>query len=355
MKLRLALAAATALALPVAAHAQAVTGPYVSLGLGGSYVDPVNTSVSYGPGTGKTLYRPGYAGFVGVGYGLGNGFRIEIDGNDLRDSAHEIDANHQEIRGRLNTFGVLVNGLYDIPAPIVTPYVGVGIGYEEIQSSSFGGVATANNLGFNYSDTKGSPAFDAILGVAYATPVTGLSLTAEGRFIDAFSDRNYKLSFTGSPVSYTLKSGPEYAETLTLGLRYAFGTAPAPVPPAPTPVAPTPVAPAPAVAKTYLVFFDWNKSDLTPRATQIISEAATDSKTGATTLNVSGYTDTSGTPTYNQGLSLRRAKAVAAQLVTDGVAASEIEIKAYGETHLLVPTGPGVREPQNRRVEIVLQ
>jgi outer membrane protein OmpA-like peptidoglycan-associated protein len=46
---------------------------------------------------------------------------------------------------------------------------------------------------------------------------------------------------------------------------------------------------------------------------------------------------------------------VADQLVADGVAASEIETHAFGETHLLVPTGPGVREPQNRRVEIVLQ
>jgi outer membrane protein OmpA-like peptidoglycan-associated protein len=114
-------------------------------------------------------------------------------------------------------------------------------------------------------------------------------------------------------------------------------------------------APAPAPARTYLVFFDWDKADLTPRATDIIAQAASDSKTASvTTISVSGYTDTSGTPTYNQGLSLRRAKAVAGQLVTDGVSASEIEIHAYGETHLLVPTGPGVREPQNRRVEIVL-
>ncbi len=72
-------------------------------------------------------------------------------------------------------------------------------------------------------------------------------------------------------------------------------------------------------------------------------------------LDVSGYTDTSGTAAYNQGLSERRAQAVAGQLVTDGVPAAAIGIHAYGETHLLVPTGPGVREPQNRRVEIVLE
>ena len=103
------------------------------------------------------------------------------------------------------------------------------------------------------------------------------------------------------------------------------------------------------------MFFDWDKANLTPRATQIISQAADYSKTASvTTLDVNGYTDTSGTADYNMGLSVRRAKAVAAQLVADGVPAGEISINGYGETHLLVPTGPGVREPQNRRVEIIL-
>jgi outer membrane protein OmpA-like peptidoglycan-associated protein len=149
--------------------------------------------------------------------------------------------------------------------------------------------------------------------------------------------------------------GQQQTEIIALGIRYALFSAP-PAPPPVAPPAPPAAPPAPPIAKTYLVFFDWDKSVLTPRATQIIAEAASDSKTaGTTVLSVSGYTDTSGTPKYNQGLSLRRAKAVAGQLVTDGVPAGEIEIHAYGETHLLVPTGPGVREPQNRRVEIVLQ
>jgi porin len=132
-------------------------------------------------------------------------------------------------------------------------------------------------------------------------------------------------------------------------------------PPAPgmmPPMAQTPRAtiPTPAGQETYLVFFDWDKSSLTPRADAIISQAAAASEgKPVTTIAVSGYTDTSGTPDYNQGLSKRRADAVAAQLVSDGVNRSEIEIHAYGETHLLVPTGPGVREPQNRRVEIILQ
>jgi outer membrane protein OmpA-like peptidoglycan-associated protein len=138
-----------------------------------------------------------------------------------------------------------------------------------------------------------------------------------------------------------------------IGMSFRFGSAPPPPPPmAPIPVA----APAPAPAKTYLVFFDWDKADLTPRATQIIAQAATDSKTqSVTTIDVNGYTDTTGTPSYNQGLSVRRAEAVERQLVADGVPESEITVQGFGDTHLLVPTGPGVREPQNRRVEIVFQ
>lgn len=58
---------------------------------------------------------------------------------------------------------------------------------------------------------------------------------------------------------------------------------------------------------------------------------------------------------YNQALSVRRAEAVAAELVRDGVPSAVISIRGFGETRLLTPTGPGVREPQNRRVEIVLQ
>jgi len=45
---------------------------------------------------------------------------------------------------------------------------------------------------------------------------------------------------------------------------------------------------------------------------------------------------------------------VAAELVKDGVAKSAISIQGFGDTHLLVPTGPGVREPQNRRVEVII-
>ena len=65
--------------------------------------------------------------------------------------------------------------------------------------------------------------------------------------------------------------------------------------------------------------------------------------------------DRSGTPAYNQGLSLRRARAVAAELVRRGVPQAEIAVQGFGDTRPLVPTQAGVREPQNRRVEIILR
>ena len=116
------------------------------------------------------------------------------------------------------------------------------------------------------------------------------------------------------------------------------------------------VAPAPATARTYLVFFDFNRADLTGRAREIIGEAAQNSRrVQSTRIEVAGHADRSGSPQYNQRLSQRRAEAVASELVARGVNRGEIGVSAFGESRPLVQTADGVREPQNRRVEIVLR
>lgn len=116
--------------------------------------------------------------------------------------------------------------------------------------------------------------------------------------------------------------------------------------------------PSPGVAgapETYLVFFDWDKSNLTPEARAIVQTAATNAKrTGARNIEVTGYTDTSGPPGYNLGLSRRRAESVKAELVKQGISAASVTTVGKGETELLVPTPDGVREPQNRRARIVI-
>jgi OOP family OmpA-OmpF porin len=338
---------------------QPATGPYVSLGAGVNIMTPQNYSIPNGaapalPGTARTgheIFRPDYAGTIGIGYGLGNGLRVELDGDFFRNNVKKQDDNflgQSRAAGGVNTYGAIANVFYDIPVPFpVRPYVGGGVGYmwQKFQHLHSG------FTGDNFSGTYGSFAYDVIAGVAFdITSVPGLAVTAEYQYTELTSNRKYL--DTGYQNVAQFNHSPNHA--FMLGLRYAlFQPAPAPAapPPAPAPVA----APAPAPARTYLVFFNWDRANLTPRAMQIVSEAAQASQsTHVTRLNVNGYTDTSGTPAYNMKLSYRRANNVAAQLVQDGVSKSDIVIKGYGETHLLVPTGPGVREPQNRRVEIIL-
>jgi len=136
-------------------------------------------------------------------------------------------------------------------------------------------------------------------------------------------------------------------------LKYSFGGATAAPAEAAAYVPPPVQAPAPA-PKSYLVFFDFNKSDLTGQATQIVDQAASNAGPAhVTRLTVTGHTDTVGSDAYNMRLSRRRAESVAARLEKDGIPSSEIEIVAKGKRDLLVPTADGVKEPQNRRVQIV--
>ena len=125
----------------------------------------------------------------------------------------------------------------------------------------------------------------------------------------------------------------------------AAATAPVAVPPA-----------APLANAVYFVFFDFDKSAITPAAQDILNTVVSDARrTSASRLNVVGHTDTSGSPAYNQALSERRAGAVREALVQRGVPASQIATRGVGESQPLIATGDGVREPSNRRAEIRFQ
>ena len=141
--------------------------------------------------------------------------------------------------------------------------------------------------------------------------------------------------------------------TYGVDLSFKWGASETPAE-APAAYTPPPVqAPTPA-PRSYLVFFDFNKSDLTPQAAEIVDTAAKNAGPAKVTqLTVTGHTDTVGSDAYNMRLSRRRAESVAAQLEKDGIASSEIQIVAKGKRDLLVPTADGVKEPQNRRVQIV--
>jgi OmpA-OmpF porin, OOP family len=361
MRFRGAILATTLLAIPLAAGAQPITGLYVGAGAGlHAPQDPRATPLGPGFGTGSVQLDEGY-GFntnLAVGYGIGNGFRFEIEGDFMRSNLRHMLGTPfpTASSGNVRTWGVMANALFDmdIGVPYVFPYLGLGAGYQWTALNNFASAQVGGPFSFGTSAQSGAFAWQAIVGASFPIPnVPGLSLTADYRFMDILGGAKYDGTEGPAFVPAELKLHNQFNHDLVIGVRYAFNTPP---PPAPA-MTPAPMAaPAPAPARSYLVFFDWDKADLTERARSIVKEAADNSaRVSVTRIEVNGYTDTSGRASYNQGLSVRRARAVAAELVRDGVPQNVITIQGFGETHLLVATGPGVREPQNRRVEIIIR
>ncbi len=366
-------------AVPMGAQAEAINGLYIGAGAGANFLQDERYRSGATNGFVPTNNRPklsfdtGATGIASIGYGLGNGLRLEVEGDYRYNSASNnrsggvAGVNVLRQTAKEEKYGVMANALYDfdpnllglaaIPFPI-TPYVGVGVGYQwEALRQHTASVDQFGPIASNLGGTQGSFAYQGIVGAAFPIPaVPGLALTAEYRFLGLSDNRNFGGPIIAPATSSTPLqigratarfSGEDYNHSLMIGLRYAFNAAPPPV-----------EAPPPVVQqtnRTYLVFFDWDRADLTNRARQIIAEAAqATTRVQTTRIEVSGYTDSSGTARYNQGLSVRRAQNVSAELVRLGVPRQAITVQGFGETRQLVQTANGVREPQNRRVEIVL-
>ena len=241
---------------------------------------------------------------------------------------------------------VALTGEYDYEfLDVYKGYVRANYSYHASESADPAGlnsIGPSSNLDFYTGVSRGPYSFGA-----YVKNIT------DNRVPVNFQYEVTLAAFQGVPV-INLPPGRTFG--FTFGVHFGGPGAPMPTvePPAPT-AAPAPV-PQVQPARTYLVFFDWDRADLTERARQIVATAAAASTHVQTTrIEVNGYTDLSGTPAYNQKLSVRRAEAVESELVRDGVAKQEIAIHGYGESNPLVPTAKGVREPQNRRVEIILK
>lgn len=116
-----------------------------------------------------------------------------------------------------------------------------------------------------------------------------------------------------------------------------------------------PVAEAPCLPGPYIVFFDWDSSMISPDAATILdSTVSSTAGCGGAAIRIDGYTDRSGSDRYNMGLSTRRADAVRDYLVSHGTTAN-LSTQAFGESNPRVPTADGVRELQNRCVEITVE
>ena len=129
---------------------------------------------------------------------------------------------------------------------------------------------------------------------------------------------------------------------------------PPPPPAPPPPPIPTQTMMAPMGARVFTVYFGWNRSWVGPAGMAVLNQAAAAYRMGGVvTVQVTGFTDTSGSAAYNQRLSERRAAHVAQILSRMGVPWNVMAISGHGENDLAVPTPDGVRDPRNRRVTVV--
>lgn len=340
MNIRVALLAGAALL--GLASAPAMAQPYIGAGIGGTWID--DADVITPTARSKTEFDTGYAGLLKGGYDFGGGWRAEGE------FGYRTWGADGAAGGDLNAYTIFINGLYDfMPNNTWSPYLGAGVGYVRYSADNIRGSGLTTN------DQDNSWGAQGIAGVWYALD-SNWQISAD-----------YRYTYVGDTKLYSDAGGarmePENGfHTVMLGLTYKFGAPAAKPAPAPTPVAAPAPAPAPAPAaaprapETYIVFFAFDKSDISPVAAQVLDRAIADYRaTGSTNVRIEGNADRSGSNTYNQRLSQRRADSVAAYLRSKGIAQNAIQTVANGEEKPRVPTADGVRNDENRNAQIYLR
>lgn len=333
---------------------------YVGIGGGANIANDMGIS-----GTGIAAdaeLDTGFAGMGALGFGLANGFRFELEltyrENDI-DNVSGTTGGSDDVSAR----ALMGNVFYDFHnSSPVTPYLGGGFGYSQIS------VNRAQGAAFLLDDDDDVFAYQGIAGLSYDLR-DSLQLFADYRYFSAAEDLRVTAN-TGARVDVDYDT-----HTVMAGLRWVFGQpkpAPAPMPavveapppppapePAPAPPPPPEPEPEPVVEVSpfpFIVFFDWDKSNLTPEARRVVAAALENARAaGASQYLATGHADRSGPDAYNMGLSERRANSVRDELLQLGVPGAQITLDWKGEREPLVSTDDGVREPQNRRVEVLLK
>ena len=250
--------------------------------------------------------------------------------------------------GSTSALSFMVNGLLDFGEDDgVQGFVGGGVGVarvkERVGLNTYGDFLDDSDTGFAYQGLAGVRA-----------PLTDhVDVSIKYRF------------FTVDKVRLIDVSNAEYngkfrSHSILGGLTYNFGSpTPPPPPPVETPPPPPPPVQAPPPPEVvcspgpFIVFFEWDKSDITPEAASILDNAVTQYQScGNAQVMLAGHADRSGSASYNVGLSQRRADSVKGYLTAHGITDGVIQTQAFGESRPRVETADGVREVQNRRVEV---
>ncbi len=110
-----------------------------------------------------------------------------------------------------------------------------------------------------------------------------------------------------------------------------------------------------ARAEAFTLFFPFDSAETGAEGADTMDTVAAAAAAGKRLhVVLAGHADRAGPRAYNQGLSRRRALAVRDALMARGIDGGRITTTAFGETRPRVATPDGLREPRNRRVEIMV-
>lgn len=331
----------------VSSHAMAVEeGPYISGGIG--WHKPRTNDVTVGGTPFEADLDSGIVGIGALGWKWAEGFRTEFE-LGYREADVDSIAN-SAANGSQDIFSTMGNLVFDIDTGSdLTVSIGAGIG---LAWTGWDTVSTATTPVFDGSES--GFAYQGILGASY--PITEqLDFTLDYRYLNSTG-----LDYDSVPAGTTAMDHDNRSHNIIVGLRFAlWAPEPEPEPVVAQPAPPPPPAPAPMPEpkgpEKFIVFFDFDKSNVSGVAANIINDAADYAqREGTARITATGHADRAGSTAYNLGLSERRAQAVKAELVRQGIDEDEIVIMWKGESENLVSTNDGVREPQNRRVEIII-
>jgi OOP family OmpA-OmpF porin len=341
---RILLGTALAVAAGGAAQASIVTptGWYLSLAAGGNVVPDGKFDLKSTGGTshGNASWDTGYAVSSAVGYDFGNHWRAEF----------EVTYRHNRLEKGCTTGGECGDPGFTAEQSLWELSQMVNILYD-FQLGGNWSASVGAGIGGNLVVLKPdfAPEGDDYVFAGQVIAQVGYQFADRWQ---AYLDYHFmmmqdpSLDFGGGDRIEIAKQD----HTFMLGIRFDLQSDHmAPPPPPPPPMAPA------ERPRDFIVFFGFNKANLTAEAARVVHEAAGAAREyGSATIIVVGHTDTSGSQSYNLRLSVRRANAVKAGLVNDGIKPGMIETSGKGETELMVQTGDGVKEPQNRRATVTL-
>jgi OmpA-OmpF porin, OOP family len=355
MKLRsMVMACAATVALCGVALASDATGWYV--GFGGGYDILQKQSVGlFGTKTADIKVKfDGAAAIVGsAGYRFTDHIRLE---GELGYTIHHADYGYSKtlaVRGHEVFSSLIVNALYDYA---LTPKwgltFGAGLGFNAINARLYNTYDTST-----FKGSSDGAVVQGIAGVTYSlNDHTDLGIDYRYRY--HFGQSSFGGDTLAISDGYNRAGIKGISEHLFLfNVRYFLSSPPPPPPPVMAPPPPPPVMapPPPPPVTTYIVFFDFNKSNLDPKAQEVVAQAVkTANANGFVKVVVTGHTDTVGSDKYNLTLSVARAQSVKDEMVRLGLGTDGIAIQGKGFHDPLVSTDKNVREPQNRRAVIDL-